>query len=414
MDSIIFIFYLFLFIWLINRIKFFKVARLTPFWLTSFFILKVIAGIAYGIFHSKIPDYQTSADTWVFHYNSITQKKLLIQYPLQFMAEIFSNPYDKKLHHFFSSSDSLWNDLRHMYMVKLVAVMNVFSGSRYYVNVIFYNFITFFGPIAFIAIMKDIFKGKLAIIAGATFIIPSFLFWTSGIHKDGIIFLVISLIAYLFYFKILRKNFNLKNILALIILLLCILPLRNYVVLALLPALISWWWAAHINRFKWMPFIVISIAGSIVFFSTKYINPKIDLPISVVMRNKEFIKLGGTSMLPQPPLTSDLKSFVFNASNALNHTLARPYLSEVRSVSYFFSAIEIISLWLLLVIWFFRYNGNPFKHEAVLFFFMISLILLLLTGYIVPQLGALVRYRSVYLPFLTIPILCTIRWRKTY
>ena len=168
------------------------------------------------------------------------------------------------------------------------------------------------------------------------------------------------------------------------------------------------------NHYKWIPFIMITVAGSALFFTTKYLNPRIDLPIAIVMRNKEFIKLGGNSMLPQPSLESNFKSFLYNTPNALNHTLARPYLHEVTSFTYFLSAIEIISLWIILFVWFFRFKENPYKHEVVMFFAMISLILILLTGYIVPQIGAIVRYRSIFLPFLIVPIMCCIRWRKSY
>jgi hypothetical protein len=413
LDALIFLIYLAFFIWAVNQITFFKKSRLTRFWLTFFFLLKLAAGIAYGIFHTTLPNYPENADTWKFFYDSLDQKKLLLQHPIDFFLELFESPYEKKFHHFFSIRNSFWNDLRHVYMVKLVAMMNLFSGSRYYVNVIFYEFLTFFGVVGFIRVMKDIFKGKLAIIAGTTFLIPSFVFWTSGIHKDGIVFTVISLISFhlYFYFKGERSR---KSVLYAALLLLILFPLRNYVVLALIPAITAWAWSFRIKNFKWLPFVLVALTGSLVFFSTKYINPKIDLPISVVLRNKEFTALGGNSVLPNPALKPNFWSFIINAPNALNHTLARPYLNEVVSYTYFFSAIEIIFFWLIVFIWFFKYNENPYRHQVVMFLMMTSFTVLLLTGYIVPQIGAIVRYRSVYLPFIIVPIMCSIRWKKTH
>jgi hypothetical protein len=413
LDALIFLIYLALFIWAVNKLPFCKKSRLTRFWLTTFFLVKVIAGIAYGLFHKTLADYSENADTWRFFFESLDQKKLLLQNPLQFLSELFESNDPNSFYHFFSSKNSFWNDLRHLYMVKLVAVMNLFSGSRYYVNVIFYEFLTFLGTIGFIRVMKDIFKGKLAIIAGTTFMIPSFVFWTSGIHKDGIVFMVISLITFhvYFYFKGLRSY---KSLIYAFLLLLVLFPLRNYVVLALIPSLAAWWWASKLNSYKWIPFVVVALAGSAVFFGTKFINPKINLPLSVVLRNKEFNTLGGNSILPMPKLEPNFINFLRNAPNAINHTLARPYLNEVISYTYFMSAVEIIFLWLIFFIWFFRYNENPYRHRVVLFLMMTSFIVLLLTGYIVPQLGAIVRYRSVYLPFIIIPIMCSIRWRKTY
>ena len=117
-------------------------------------------------------------------------------------------------------------------------------------------------------------------------------------------------------------------------------------------------------------------------------------------------------MLPQPPLEPNFKSFANNAPIALNHVFARPYLHEVKSFNYFLSAIEIIFIWLLLLIWVFRYSANIIHYEIILFFLTLSLIVLLVTGYIVPQLGALVRYRSIYLPFIIVPLMCSIQWKK--
>ena len=101
-----------------------------------------------------------------------------------------------------------------------------------------------------------------------------------------------------------------------------------------------------------------------------------------------------------------------NAPSALNHALARPYLHEINSVTYFLSAIEITALWIIVIIWFFRHYGNPYKKPVILFLLMLSMIVLLLTGYIVPQMGALVRYRSLYLPLMIIPLMCTTNWKK--
>jgi hypothetical protein len=411
MSIFLFFIYLIPFTLLVNKVPFFKKSGLTPFWLTAFFWTKILAGIAYGWYHTTIPNYVTEADTWRFFFDSKSQTQLIFDNPIKFISELVENPYEKKYRHFFSSHNSFWNDLRHIYMVKLVAVMNIFSGSRYYINVIFFEFLTFFGPVAIIRVFKDVFKGKLPIIAGAMFTIPSFVFWSSGIHKDGLVFMVIGLITYCMH-QYFTKNKSVRLLLYACLLLLLIFPLRNYVTLAVIPALIAWWWASSLKTFQWVPFIVIAVLGTILFFTTKFIHPKINLPVAIVMRNKEFIQLGGNSMMPQPELKSNFISFVMNAPSALNHALARPYLHEINSITYFLSAIEITALWIIVIIWFFRHHGNPYKKPVILFLLMLSMIVLLLTGYIVPQIGALVRYRSIYLPLIIIPLMCTTNWNK--
>ncbi len=412
MTYLLFAVYLVLFSWLITRVKFIKQAGLPNYWLIGLFLLKVAAGIAYGWYYTTIPDYAVSADSWKFFFDAKNDTALLYKDPLRYFTSIYDNPYDKDYRHLFSSVNSYWNDLKHTYMVKIVALFNVLSGSRYYVNVIFYSFITFFGPIAFIRVMNDVFPNRKLLITASTFLLPSFLFWSSGIHKDGLIFTYISLIVFVVYFGLKKKRLGLKEILIVGLLLLLTFPVRNHVVLACVPGLFAWWLAERYFKRKWIAFALVTVLGTIAFFSAKYVHPKLDLPISIVLRNKDFIKLGGNSFLPQRKLEPTFTGFIQNAPQALNHTLVRPYVTEFLSPLYLVSALEILLIWIVVSVWFFRYTDNPYKHSVVQFLFLVSMVLLLLTGYIVPQLGAIVRYRAIFFPFILVPIIATISWKQ--
>jgi hypothetical protein len=410
MTYFLFAIYTVLFCWLITRVRFFKNSGLNMQWLIGLFLLKVMAGMAYGWYYTQINNYTVAADTWRFFYDAKLETQLLLKNPLRYFSNIFDNPHDKQYRHLFSPVNSYWKDLKELYMVKLVSVFNLLSGSRYYVNVIFYSFITFIGPVAFLKIMNDVFPGRIRILAVGTFLLPSFLFWSSGIHKDGFVFMLLAMASYYFYFGLKEQKLNWKRLTLTAFITLLIFPVRNHVVLAAIPGFAAWWLAEKYFKQKWIAFALVTVIGITAFFTSKYIHPKLDLPISIVLRQKDFKKLGGNSILPLRPLKATFSSFTANAPQALNHTLARPYLPEVQSPVYLLSALELIFLWLVIFIWFFRFTGNPYQHSVVLFFFMISMALLVLTGYIVPQLGAIVRYRSIFLPLLMVPILATSKW----
>jgi hypothetical protein len=373
-----------------------------------------MAGLAYGYFYTTIPNYEQSADSWKFFFDAKKDTATLYRDPLRYFTSILDNPYGHEYRHLFSSVNSYWNDLKHVYMVKIVSLFNVFSGSRYYVNVIFYSFITFFGPIAFIRVMNDVFPGKKLLITCSTFLFPSFLFWSSGIHKDGLIFTFLSLLVYVMYFGLKNKQLGIGRIAIILLLLMAIFPVRNHVVLACLPGLFAWWLAERFFKTKWLAYAIVTIVCTTIFFSAKYVHPKLNLPVSITLRNKEFIKLGGNSFLPQRKLEATFSSFVQNAPQALNHSLVRPYVTEFLSPFYMICAIEILFIWILVSVWFFRYKDNPYKHSVVQFLFLVSMVLLLLTGYIVPQLGAIVRYRAIFFPFILVPIIATIDWKKIH
>lgn len=123
--------------------------------------------------------------------------------------------------------------------IKVLSVFNIFSFGHYYINVIFYSFITLMGPIAIYRVMTDVFPPKNDCSAGN---IPCsfFLYWTSGIHKEGLIFTGISLVIYCIYFGTKEKRFGIKRILCLIIGLLLVLALRNFIIIILIPAIVAW------------------------------------------------------------------------------------------------------------------------------------------------------------------------------
>jgi hypothetical protein len=105
-------------------------------------------------------------------------------------------------------------------------------------------------------------------------------------------------------------------------------------------------------------------------------------------------------------------SFILNSPQALSLTVIRPYPSDVRHLLSLAAAMEIaflILLFAVFLIW--RRNGfrlNPFLLFAIFFSFSV----LLMIGYSVNNLGAIVRYRSVVLPFLIVPIAVKIDWQK--
>ena len=282
MTYFLFATYLVFFCWLITRIKFIQQAELPNHWLIGLFVLKVAAGVAYGYYYSTIPDFEVSSDSWKFFFDAKKDTQLLYQNPLRYFTSILDNPYDKDYRHLFSSVNSYWNDLKHIYMVKIVSLFNVLSGSRYYVNVIFFSFVTFFGPIAFIRVMNDVFPGKKLLITCTTFLLPSFLFWSSGIHKDGIVFLLMSLLVYVMYFALKEKKLGLRSVLFVGLCLLAIFPVRNHVVLACVPGLFAWWLAEKYFKRKWVAFMLVTVIGTTAFFGAKFIHPKLDLPISIV------------------------------------------------------------------------------------------------------------------------------------
>ncbi|HEU0063849.1 MAG TPA: hypothetical protein VFQ58_02420, partial [Flavisolibacter sp.] len=199
-----------------------------------------MAGIFYGWIGVYYGDLAQMVDTWAYHFESLKETALLKANPLKFISDLFSNSYINGYANFFSNENSWWNDLKSNFFIKILAIFNLLSFGNYYINVIFYSFFSLFGPIAVFRVMKDLYPSKKVQILAGCFLIPSFLYWTSGIHKEGIIFSAIALIIYQVYFGLKQRKFSFLRILLIFIGLILILALRNFLIIPLIPALIAW------------------------------------------------------------------------------------------------------------------------------------------------------------------------------
>ncbi|MEI2738279.1 MAG: hypothetical protein V9F01_05795 [Chitinophagaceae bacterium] len=374
-----------------------------------------MAGIFYGwigLYYGGLAQMQ---DTWGYHTNSIQEYHLLFSNPQEYFTNLFHDPYVSGTSNFFTSTDSYWSDLKGNFFIKILSVLNLLSFGHYYVNVIFYSFITLFGTLAIYRVMTDVFPGKKLPIMLATFLLPSFLYWTSGIHKEGLIFTGISLIIYCIYFSHKQNRFGFKRALCVTAGLLVVLALRNFIIVILVPAIIAWLIANRWPKYGLAIFCSLYLLFGILFFTARYINPRLDFPQAVVNKQQEFKKLEvGGSTIPMKDLEPSAGSFLKNTPQAINLSAIRPYPSDVRHILSLAAAIEINMILLMFLLFlFFRTKGNSNDSKNLMYFcIFFSITLLLAIGFSVNNLGAIVRYRSVLMPFLVIPMAAQINWDR--
>jgi hypothetical protein len=139
-------------------------------------------------------------------------------------------------------------------------------------------------------------------------------------------------------------------------------------------------------------------------------------PLEIITKKQtEYLALtGAATKIELTPLQPSFKSFAGNAPQALNHSLLRPYLWEVPASSMLPLCIELFLYQLLLLIFIFfrREDEDPANKPFLLFAICFTLSVFMVIGYIVPNLGSLVRYRSLYLPLIITPLLCCMNWEK--
>ena len=409
-----FIGYLIVFAWLVTRTRFFTDSGLSRSQLSILFLLKILAGIFYGWMGRYYGNMAQMVDTWSYNQMGVVEYHLLGSNPHEYFTNILTSPYDNGFGNFFGSSDSYWNDLKGNVFVKLLSLFNIFSFGHYYVNVIFYSYITLFGPIAIFRVMKDIFPTTKLSLLLAAFFIPSFIYWTSGIHKEGLIFLGVSLIIYHLYFGWKEKKYTLTRWLGVLLGLFILFVLRNFLMLLVIPAVLAWLLACRWPRYGLAIFTGVYLFFGLSFFAARSIDKRLDFPKAVVNKQQAFLRQqGGVSTIPIKELEPTFNSFLKNTPQAITLSLFRPYPADVHHLLSLVASAEITLLLLLFLLFLlFRKKNGVISKNAVYLCIFLSFSILLAIGFSINNLGAIVRYRSIVIPLLIIPVIAKTDWPR--
>ena len=411
MSYLLFIFYLVLFCWLITRIKFFKQSGLNKRILILLFLIRVIASLITCYINLY---YFPVSDSLIFHNGGIVEYNLLFQNTREYFSNIFQDNHPNGYTRFLDSSDSYWNDIKSNVLYKMLSVFDIFSRKNFFINTLFYNFLVFFGAVALYKVFIKIFPTSFYKIIACIFLLPSALFFSSMIHRDGLILLSLSMVIYHLYFMMNEHHFSWKRMLIVLAILVIIFLLRIFVFITLMPAILAWVTAQRNKRYAFISFLGVYIIGAVLFFSSGYISPKTDLPQYVSNKQTAFIEISklGASAININPLHPNFRSFFNNAPQALNHAFLRPYITEVKSFVYLPFALENLLFEILLLL-FILFKKKVLSIDPLIYFcFFFTFTIFLITGYTVPIIGAIVRYRSIYFIFLLLPIICYTDWSR--
>ncbi len=410
-DIIPFLGYLILFCFLINLIPFYKKSGIWGWSLVCLFSIKVAVGVLYGLYFN-LPSQRAGADTLRFYRESIPETQLLLHQPILFVKSLFINSYQES-NGLLASASSYWNDLKDNIIIKLVAVCNVFTHNNYFTDVIFFNFIYLFGLVAFYRVVKSYCNANKYLLLFPIFLMPSFLFWGSGIHKDGLLFSALGVVLYCLN-GIIRNKIKTKYFIALIICLPILFFIKIYLAVFLVPAFIAWWLAKRNPQRKQLCFIAVYSGCILLLVVLSLLGDHYNILNYVVDKQHAFLLLNGNSAIKVPQLNPTLISALHYLPTAIDIAFIRPHISEIKNAAYALAFVETVmnALLILVALWFMSKQKTIPTFFLFCFYFAISV--LLLDGYTVTFTGAIVRYRSLMLPLTMAPIVGMISFKRRH
>lgn len=289
------ILYTAIFIVIIRRNSFFRVEGIPKNIFIGIFFLKIFFGTALWALYSFYPNYQNRADVFMYFDDGLAIYKALYEHPIAYFKILlgFNDPalntyIDNTGHWNMMYVQGLYNETRTI--IRFNAIADIFSFGNYHVHTVFICFLSLFGLTgiykSFLPYLKNKKKELLVII----FLLPTVLFWGSGVLKEGLLLFFMGMLIY-YYFKILQEGVSITRIVLCLLFAWMLAVTKLYMLLILLPAMIALYWInATNNKMPELKFIVVLAA------CFALVIPFYDLPFKLMDKQQQSIYMasGGT------------------------------------------------------------------------------------------------------------------------
>lgn len=405
---------------LIFRIPFFRKFGIPVSWVAGILLLKVIAGITYGYLHYL--NYK-GGDTFAYFYDGLIVTSTLQDDPKKFLHLVFGithRPPDFDIA-VYAYRMSYYTDMSSYFMVRLHALMNLITICHYYGNVVLYNFLTLIGQLYFFSFFTAFRPGNKFAVLVLLFLFPSMVFWCSGMHKDGISIAAIGVILFfgekLFHLLSGHNQSNQSEAVPMeetrggnkrqrmqVIRALCMLScgiwilfvVRNYLLLLLLPGFCAFIVSQYAPRYVFLKYLLLFMLFYFVLFQLKYFNAGWNLPLQMAAKQQEFFQNpGGRSNIDLAPLKPGNSGLLVQIPTALYNCFFLPSPAGISSLLELPAVIDNLTVvvLLLLALFFAKQQTDKRTMSLMLLCLFFATSVYIFTGSIVPNLGALVRYK---------------------
>jgi hypothetical protein len=288
-----------MFIFLIAKMKFFECEGISRRAIQEVFTLKIFFGILLYLVYTFYYTDRSTADIYKYFDDSKVLFDTLFTKPQDYFQMLLGigndtphfDVYYNQMNHWYREYDSnLYNDSHTI--IRFNAVIRLFSMGVYNVHAVFMCFLSLLGLTAIYKTFIPVMKEKSLLLFGAVFLIPSVLFWGSGVLKEGLLFFGLGFLVY-YSHKVIYFELNLKSIFWILFSIVILALTKFYVAIAVIPALTANFWIEKTGNKN---VLLKYIASYLLLFSIG-LSATNSLALDVlVQKQKDFINLanGGT------------------------------------------------------------------------------------------------------------------------
>ena len=308
-------------------------------------------------------------------------------------------------------------DAKSFFIVRIAAIFDLLTFSTYSSTAIFFALFSFLGSWAFFLTFYREFPHLHKWLALAILFIPSVLFWGSGILKDTITLGALGLLTFSIHQIANKGNRSVGNILLLLISFYLIFSVKKYILMCFLPAAFFWIYAGRlfnmgtfVFRILFLPFIIAAALVTGYWGVAKLTESDQQYSLDAIAKTaritaydiRYYTGKDAGSGYSLGELDGSMGNMLQLAPAAVNVSLFRPYLWEVRNPLMLLSALESLTFLLVTIYLLLKYTRAFFKaltDSNILFCLVFSIVFAFGVGVSTYNFGTLARYKIPLLPY---------------
>lgn len=407
-------------LWTMKRMRLFQTVDIPLRAWRIAFAVKVVAGIALWALYTWYYSDRSTSDIYRYFDDASVMYNALHKHPLHYLKMLTGiggtdtdvQPYYDHMNNWYKGfNHNLYNDNRTI--IRFNALVMLVSFGYYHVHNVIINFVSLCGLVAVYKTFAADMPGRRWMLASVLVVIPSVLFWGSGVLKEGLVIFALGMLIW-HGRKLAVREGRIGSVMMVLAMIVLLVVSKVYVLLAVVPALIAYVIATvRTNSRVWLVYVCVLGVMTIAFANLGRVWPDYDLVTTIQGKQDDFFHMleveQAGSAIDLPVLEPTFTSLVRHTPRAWMNTLLWPFPWEIHTPLMWVTLFENILI-LLFAVAAFIWHEKPDRGRQNIIGFCLcySMTLLALIGLVTPVLGAIARYKIPAMPFFLILFLCII------
>jgi hypothetical protein len=363
--------------------------------------------------------YYDGGDTVNYFTSTQAFSNLLEKNPSSFWRAFTEDPTPENfsLFDYNTGYPTYWWDARSTMVSKLLIPIYYLGMKSFIASSIVLATICYSGIWKLYLLFCEVFPKIKTQLSVSILFVPSVVFWGSGMLKDTITIAAVGWYTFGFYHCFVKSRYNVTNVVAILLSSYLLITIKPYIFFALLPGSIIWLTNDKIARIRNRFLRLIAAPGLIIagfaggfyllsemgdYLGVYAVDNVLQRAVDVQSDLKKDYYGGNTFDIGE--FDSSIGSMLAVSHKAVEATLFRPYIWEVKNIVMLISAIEnafilLLSLFLLVRMKFIGFFFYIWKDPMLLFAVMFALFFAFSVGISTPNFGSLVRLKIPCIPF---------------